>query len=48
VSLDYLANLRKLKKKFELWAGVMKRGGTHKLKAQSRGTGEKKGCDTLY
>jgi hypothetical protein len=34
VSFDYLANLRKFKKKlFEGWAGVMKRGGTHKWKA---------------
>jgi hypothetical protein len=32
VSFDCLANLRKLKKKtlFEGWAGIMKRGGTHK------------------
>jgi hypothetical protein len=32
MSFDYLANLRKFKKKsfFEGWAGVMKRRGTHK------------------
>jgi hypothetical protein len=31
VLFDYLVNLRKLKKNFfEGWAGVMKRGGTHK------------------
>jgi hypothetical protein len=34
VSFDYLANLRKLEKDyFGGWAGVMKRGATHKLKA---------------
>jgi hypothetical protein len=32
VSFDYVANLKKFEKKFffEGWAGVMKRGGTHK------------------
>jgi hypothetical protein len=30
VSFDYLGKIRKLKKKFEGWPGVMKRGGAHK------------------
>jgi hypothetical protein len=30
VSFDYLDNVRKLKKNFEGWAGVMKRRGNHK------------------
>jgi hypothetical protein len=45
---DYLANLRKLtKKNVKEYAGITKREGTHKLKAKSRGTGEKKVSDTL-
>jgi hypothetical protein len=49
VSCDYSANLRTFKKKNFIvgWTGVMKRAGAHKSKAYLRGTGEKKGWDTL-
>jgi hypothetical protein len=48
VSFDYLDNLRELKNTFfEGWAGVMKRGGTHKCKAQSRDAGEKNGWEPI-
>jgi hypothetical protein len=43
VSFDYLANLRKLKKKFfGGWVGVMKSGGIINKKPNQRGSGEKK------
>jgi hypothetical protein len=41
VSSDYLANLRKLEKRFAGWARVMKRGGTQNEKP-NQGVRERK------